>query len=127
MLLHTHLDADGAKNVTVRVRGQFVRHESVLFFDRGKLRKDMPFRDLLLSSALWTVNEKLGLFIWSDETRRNAEDLVLLMESRNAVQFEREIGFPAEWDGKLWLEPFNLQAATNGWFMFFLELDKVGK
>jgi hypothetical protein len=128
--LHVKFLSDASKNVAVWVRGRVgplgVGEPSRLveFFDMKKLSPDphgKSLRTLLLASALWTLQEKLGFYVWTSSERK-PEHLLLLMESRNAIRFEREMTLD-DWKGKLYLEPFNVTEVK--WFWFQLEFDKV--
>lgn len=130
MLLHTQILGDGPQNVTLRIRGRAgfgIRPESgrALCFEARQLQAG--FRTLQLTSALWTLNEKMGLLLWTHEAAEDPAELLLLMESRNGLRPDRPYQLPADWDGRLWLEPFNLENATCGWFSFTLEMDKIGR
>jgi hypothetical protein len=124
--LHTKLLGDASKNVTLWVRGQVepVDHglEEVFSLERfGPDARGHRPRTLLIQSALWTLQEKLGLYVWTD-TDRKPENLLLLMESRNFMRLDKEIVLE-DWKGKIYLEPFNI--TESKWFWFQLDFDKV--
>lgn len=125
MLLHTQTLGDASKNVALWVRGEVLPEDSMVELFRldqfaADARGKRP-RTVMLVSALWTLEEKLGLRIWTNKDRR-PEHLLLLMESRNFIRFDREM--PLEkWEGTLYLDPYNVPDPK--WFSFQLEFDKA--
>lgn len=127
MWLDMQLLGDASKNCIAWVRGQVVpednnRLEEFLCLDKvATAATGRRPRTLQFGSALWTLQEKLGLRIWTDSETR-PDTMLLLMESRNYLRLDR--GIPLEkWNGKLYLEPFNIPEPK--WFWFQLDFDKV--
>lgn len=129
MELNVQFLGDASKNCTAWVRGYVVPE------DQGKLAEFLNLEDiasaatgrrprtLQLASALWTLQEKLGLYIWTDSVSDNKLDkLLLIMESRNFLRLERDIQLE-NWKGKLYLEPFNVTEPKFFWFQ--LDFDKA--
>lgn len=120
---------DASKNLMVWVRGE-VRPggegKHTEFLDLHQVAVDAQGREartLILCSALWTLQEKLGIYIWTEpEAQRRPEKLLLLMESRNYIRSERGIILDP-WQGKLYMEFFNVTEPK--WFWFQLEFDKA--
>jgi hypothetical protein len=127
VLLHIERLGDASKNVAVWARGHVGPDDQGQVVELLDLEGFAPDqrnrrpRTIQLVSALWTLQEKLGLYVWTAEERK-PENLLLLMESRNFVRFDREITLE-NWKGKLYFEPFNVPEAK--WFWFQLEFDKV--
>lgn len=126
MELNVKLLGDASKNVGLWVRGLVdgAIAEPMLILDTKKLALDphgKQLRTLSLVSALWTLQEKLGFYVWTSQERK-PESLLLVMESRNSIRFDRDMPLDG-WKGQLFLEPFN--AAGPKWFWFQLEFDKV--
>jgi hypothetical protein len=78
-------------------------------------------RTLSLVSAMWTIQEKMGFRVWTEQDRK-PENLLLLMESRNFIRLDHPISLEG-WSGKLYLERFNVTEPK--WFWFQLDFDKV--
>lgn len=126
MDLHVKLLGDASKNVGVWARGWTDPEtpELTVLLDTKSLTVDphgKTLRTLSLVSALWTLQEKLGLYVWTSQERK-PESLLLIMESRNFIRFDRDMPLDG-WKGKLYLEPFG--AVDTKWFWFQLEFDKV--
>lgn len=126
MQLHTQLLGDASKNVALWVRGEVTPldtgPEELFSLDRfaPDARGKRP-RTVMLVSALWTLQEKMGIRIWTAPECK-PEHLLLLMESRNFIRFDREM--PLEkWGGIFYIEPFNVTEPK--WFSFQLEFDKA--
>jgi hypothetical protein len=128
--LHVKLLGDASKNVGIWVRGSVepvnggAAYPLVEIFDTKSLAVDphgKTLRTLSLVSALWTLQEKLGFYVWTNQERK-PESLLLIMESRNFIRFDRDMPLDG-WKGKLYLEPFGVVDAK--WFWFQLEFDKV--
>lgn len=127
MELNVQFLGDASKNCTAWVRGQ-VNQEDELKATEFLNLNDIAAaatgrrpRTLQLASALWTLQEKLGLYVWTEE-RKELKDLLLIMESRNFIRLERDISLE-NWSGKLYLEPFNITAPRMFWFQ--LDFDKA--
>lgn len=130
MELHIQRLGDASKNVAVWVRGEIFPvgisephglTKLISLDDFNLDQRGKKARTLLLVSALWTLQEKLGFYVWTAEERK-PEHLLLLMESRNFIRFDRELTLE-NWGGTLWLEPFNVNEPKMFWFQ--LEFDKV--
>jgi hypothetical protein len=125
--LHIQTLGDASKNVALWVRGQvdpedqYMRRELFRLDQFAADARGKRPRTVMLINALWTLQEKLGLMIWTSPERK-PEHLLLLMESRNFIRYDREM--PLEkWSGIFYLEPFNVPEPK--WFSFQLEFDKV--
>jgi hypothetical protein len=126
MDLHVKLLGDASKNVGVWARGRTNSETGQLteLLDAKKLAPDpngKHLRTLSLVNALWTLQEKLGLYVWTSQERK-PENLLLIMESRNFIRFDRDMSLD-DWQGKLYLESFGI--VDTKWFWFQLEFDKV--
>jgi hypothetical protein len=124
--LSVKLLGDASKNVAVWVRGKVEPGDCKIteVLDLKSIGDDARGRrprTVLLASALWTLQEKLGLYVWAAEERK-PENLLLLMESRNFIRMDKEIVLE-DWLGKLYIEPFNVPEPK--WFWFQLDFDKV--
>jgi hypothetical protein len=127
MQIHTQTLGDQSKNVALWVRGEAIPEDEYKVAELFSLDRFAPdargkrARTIMLINVLWTLQEKLGLRIWTSPACR-PEDLLLLMESRNFIRYDREM--PLEkWGGILYIEAFNVPAPK--WFSFQLEFDKV--
>lgn len=126
MELYTQLLGDASKNVALWARGRVAPNElgvvELFRLDQfGPDARGKRPRTLLLASALWTLQEKLGLYVWTSRERK-PEHLLLIMESRNFIRFDKEIVLE-KWEGTLYLEPFNVNETKLFWFQ--LDFDKV--
>lgn len=118
---------DASKNCIVWVRGcvhpdekepfQFLDLEDLATAATGRRPKTLQ-----LASALWTLQEKMGFRIWTSQETRPSQ-LLLIMESRNFIRFDRAITLDP-WSGKLYAEPFK-HLDEPKWFSFQLDFDKV--
>lgn len=124
--LCTKLLGDASKNCTSWTRGwadpgwhspaEFLTLNMVASAATGRRPRTMQ-----LVSALWTLQEKLGLFIWTAPEPR-PENLLLVMESRNFIRLDRPLSLD-NWEGRLYIEPFNVP--ERKWFWFQFDFDKV--
>jgi hypothetical protein len=127
--LSVQLLGDASKNCLVWVRGRVLADDPedrpmVEFLNLEEISTSASGRrprSLQLASALWTIQEKMGFYVWMSMSRRT-EDLLLVMESRNFIRFDRALLLD-KWPGKLYLEPFNVTEPK--WFWFQLDFDKV--
>jgi hypothetical protein len=124
--LHTQVLGDASKNVCLWCRGWVGTGDHALqeLFSLDQFKPDqrgVKARTLSLVSALWTLQEKLGFYVWTEPDRR-PDHLLLIMESRNFIRFDREMPLE-EWGGKLYLEAFNVPEPKLFWFQ--LEFDKI--
>lgn len=128
MEIHLDLLADHPKNVTLWVRGrtQSGQGGAVPLLALAKLAPaSPPTRSLLLASAVWLLEEKLALYVWMHEELRRPEDLLLVMESRNSLRYDKELPMHKEWEGGLWLTAG--KETVDRVFSFILDFDKVGQ
>lgn len=126
MQLSTKYLGDASKNCIAWVRGQVNPSDEggfTQFLDLEDISADAQQHrpsTLQFGSALWTLQEKLGLRIWMSRENK-VENLLLLMESRNSLRLDRALQLD-DWAGKLYLEPFNVNEPK--WFWFQLDFDK---
>lgn len=108
--------ADGNKNHTVLVTGAL---EADLL--EPAVVVTMPSPSLKLSSAIWLIQEKLGLILWW-----RGEELLFPMESRNSVRFDRSLDAPKDWDGRVLMTSFGFKsnAYSPKHFTLLLDFDK---
>ena len=85
------------RNVTLQIQGYLTEG------DLPPTKIECPEVSLKLTSMVWLVQEKLGLYL-----RWNKDGYPIPLESRNSVRLDSPIASPADWDGKLWLESYNL-------------------
>lgn len=117
-MIHTTVLADGGRNWTLQLIGEI---STDLALDEIKPDKAPPTK-IHLASAVWLIQEKMGLALWWDK----GQNLAIVMESRNSVRFENGLRPPKGWDGRFFLEAFNVripQAASKR-FIAHLEFDK---
>jgi hypothetical protein len=109
--------ADAGRNYTVRVVGIVSEplQECVLTHN-GRLR---------VARAVWLIQEKMGLTLWWGQ-ERTAENLMLVMESRNSVAYSPALQPPEAWDGKIWLRNFGIERVPEppAHFTFTLDFDR---
>jgi len=127
MLLATKFLGDASKNCTAWVRGELQPEDEgklIEFLDLEKIAVAATGRKattLQLASALWTLQEKMGLVIWTSEDAHPCHHMLLLMESRNFIRFDRTVQLN-DWDGKLYMEAFKVDERKRFWFQ--LDFDK---
>lgn len=126
MTILSKILGDGARNHQVLVTGFLESDcEPTIIVDLNKIR-GTP-RGVKVTSALWIIQEKMGLrLFWGIGQNRGADNLILIAESRNSVKFEDGLGSPqddSKWDRCIWLESFNCTLKPMG-FTFLLDLDK---
>jgi hypothetical protein len=116
----------GAKNHSILVKG-FVRSDftSTEILDMSDAIKSSGLKGLRLDSAVWAIQEKMGLYLWW-EKEHTEENLALVMESRNGMRFDEGLPSPRVddgWKGKLYLSSFKHQTTGIGPAAFVLLLD----
>lgn len=127
MDLNVQLLGDASKNCIAWVRGvvypsddmkltEFLKLDNVAAAATGR----RP-RTLQLASALWTLQEKMGFYLWMED-HYSPENMLLVMESRNFIRFDRAIQLD-NWKGTLYLQPFKVDEPKR--FMFQLDFDKA--
>jgi hypothetical protein len=104
---------DGPKNFRVIVRGiTKADFEPTPVLEVSRLgRPDSGWKGIRLDSAVWTIQEKMGLVLWWRKPEMEG-DMVFPMESRNAIRFEDGLSSPRfgeGWDGGLYLSGFNVE------------------
>lgn len=101
--------AGGNRNVTYQIRG---------ILSRDIAEPIEVAKGIKLSSAVWVVQEKMGLYLWW-----GPGDLIMPMESRNSVRFDTAIAPPDDWDGVLHLTSYNMGEGKKG-FLIVLDFDR---
>jgi hypothetical protein len=101
------------------------RQRNVTFHVRGLLEDDLPLtpvdlgdKTLKITSLLWAIQEKMGLYLWWD-----SNNLLLPMESRNAMRFDQALNAPANWNGVIYLSSFGWAAPRKAFFLI-MDFDK---
>jgi hypothetical protein len=104
---------DGVKNLKVLIKG-ILETDLTL----GPILKDLPHAKLM--SAIWLVQEKLGLVLWWSET-----ELIMPMESRNSFRLDRGWEPPKGWKGELLLSSYGIDNGPRPkHFVIELDFDK---
>ena len=102
--------AAGQRNVTFNVWG------TVSAFGDPDIEVDLGVKGLKLSSLVWLIEEKMGLYVC-----QKSGEVWIPMESRNSIRFDH--GLPVEED-KLLLRPFtNTGGESPMERSFFLVMD----
>lgn len=118
MTIAVNVLADGPRNCTVRVTGVLGRplEPTPIYAASVGLRFDR---------AVWLIQEKMGLALWWANTGQ-PEHLLLLMESRNSVNYSPGIGAPPGWDHQIWLTGFGFDRVPDApaIFCFTMDFDK---
>jgi hypothetical protein len=119
---------DGPKNVSVTVKGFCGGNFSpALILDITKLAAPtVGWKGLRLDSAVWAIQEKMGLYLWWGDKGDSESLLVLPMESRNAMRFDEGIPSPRisdGWEGKVYLSNFKFATVGEKFAAFFVLLD----
>jgi hypothetical protein len=105
---------DGSRNLTILVKGVLNEEMFLTPLLKGRTGK------MKLTSALWLVQEKLGLVLWWDK-----HQIILPMESRNSIRLDRGWNSPDEWKGEILLSSFNFELGPKPkYFVIELEFDK---
>jgi hypothetical protein len=110
--------ADAGRNYTVRVVG-IVNGDLVprqIITHNGRLR---------VARVVWLIQEKMGLTLWWGE-ERCADNLMMVMESRNAVAYSPPLQPPESWAGQIWLRSFGYDRVPDlpAHFTFTLDFDR---
>jgi hypothetical protein len=119
---------DGQKNFSILIKG-LVRgdFEATPIINTAKIQApNQGWKGLRLDSALWLVQEKMGLYLWWRKPE-GEEDLALVMESRNGLRFDEGLPSPRVekgWDGLMYLSSFNHQGGGPKGFVVLLDFDK---
>lgn len=120
---------DGQKNCSILVKGFVdVDFDPTPFLDISKLERPREgWKGLRLDSAVWVVQEKMGLHLWWGKPE-GEDDLVMPMESRNSVRLDEGLPSPRVekgWRGILYLSSFRANEMSGPKsFMFILDFDK---
>jgi hypothetical protein len=119
---------DGARNVQVLVTGVLERDcEPTAILDLDTLKATPAVK---VTSALWIVQEKMGLRLWWGTSEElTPENLIFIAESRNAVRFQDGLASPRntdKWDRKIWMAGYGFDSTlcTPKCFTLLLDLDK---
>jgi hypothetical protein len=126
--LNIRLLGDASTDCIVWVRGAVFPNDGFKLKEFMDLKQVAPAandrrpRTLQLATALWLLQEKLGLRIWTSESCE-PENLLLLMESRNSSRFDLPVPLDPWESKKLYLEPFNVTEIK--WFWFQLDFHKA--
>lgn len=117
-MIESKVLADGSKNYMVSVTGALDRDlaDSHTILDVSTLG-----RRLKLESAVWLIQEKMGLVLWWGKGTQ-----LFPMESRNALKLERGLDSPNDWDGTMQITSFGFDSntLTPKRFWFILDFDK---
>lgn len=124
----TQVIKGGGKNYSVLIKGRIVLDMAPeVIIDLEKIDpKVTDWRGIRLDSALWLIEEKMGLRLWWDK----GEDLILPAESRNSVRFDEGIPSPRVadgWEKKIWMSVFNFNlppVSPAKHFMLLIDFDK---
>lgn len=106
--------AAGSRNVSIQISG-FVKADDEDIFELANLEH----RGLKVTSVVFLIQEKAGLFLWWDKDRN---ELILPLESRGAFRFDTGLKCPDDWDGKIWAESFKVDEDKA--FLLLLDFDK---
>jgi hypothetical protein len=109
--LKTKQVAGGGRNVTYQIRGIVTEGD----FPLTEIKVG---KGLKLSSAVWVVQEKMGIQMWWIPT-----EPLLVMESRNSVRFETSLAPPEEWSGSLYINGFGFAGPPAHMKLFTIVLD----
>ena len=127
MDLNVQFLGDASKNCIVWVRGAVLPEDQMKLFpfmtidNLATAANGHRPKTLLLASALWTLQEKMGFYLWMHDSYEPA-NMLLVMESRNFIRFDRAIALD-KWKGTLYLQPFKIDEPKR--FMFQLDFDKA--
>jgi hypothetical protein len=103
--------ATGQRNVTFRVSG------TVMLSDRA-IELPTKHTKLKLTSLAWLIEEKMGFYLSWDQN-----SVLMPLESRSTIRLDQAIPCPDNWQGSLWLRPFNISKPKMAFFII-LDLDK---
>jgi hypothetical protein len=127
MDLNVQFLGDASKNCIVWVRGAVFAEDSMKLFPIMDLKdvasppSGKQVRTLQLASVLWTIQEKMGLYLWLAEEYLPG-NMLLVMESRNFIRYDKPLILD-NWAGKLYIQPFKVDEPKR--FSFHLDFDKV--
>lgn len=120
---------EGEKNFSVLIKGMTTDDFSpVPIIDlKGFRPPTSGWKGIRLDSAVWAIQEKLGLYLWWEKGKKET-DLILPLESRNGMRFDEGIPSPrvtadGGWGKQIWLSSFNTNIAPAGQKSFVLLLD----
>lgn len=106
----TEIVASGQRNVTIRISGAVL--------DAAPFQVKTEQLKLKLTAVAWLIEEKMGFHLSWDST-----SVLMPLESRNSLRFDQAIPCPENWQGSLWLKPFNFTKKQMAFFVI-LDLDK---
>lgn len=119
------------QNFSIRVLGECGGTEQPFeYIDLKELTKDhthkIEGKMLKLSSALWLIQEKLGVNLYWGGGKPSLDRLIFPMESRNSVRFEQGVMSPKEWNQVLTVETFGFSRdpVPTKRFVILLDFDK---
>lgn len=125
----TKIIRDGQKNCSILVKG-FVKEDfdPTPILDVSKLERPREgWKGLRLDSAVWAIQEKMGLHLWWSKPE-GVDDLILPMESRNSIRLDEGLPSPRMnegWRGIMYLSSFRAGDPPGlKSFMFILDFDK---
>lgn len=104
--------SENSRNISIVVKGTLTERLTATSID-------LPVHNAKLASLVWAIQEKMGLYLWETQ-----EHILLPMESRNAIRFDKSIVLP---DIKLWISSFNNDLISNQTpksFFIILDLDR---
>lgn len=107
------ITADALRNASVQISGGLPSQEEGKF----KLVK-FEHLGLKLTSVLFLIQEKAGLYLWWDE-----DNLILPVESRGAFKFDIGLKAPEDWDGQIWGQAFKTEEFDKA-FLLIMDFDK---
>ena len=118
-MLRIEIPQDG-KNITLQVTG---------FLLKGDLEPTpiyiSPGGGIRLDSAVWLIQEKMGIFLWRDK-----DDLLLPLESRGSARFDSGITLKKNvgWGGQLLISTFGFNSGITmkvKGFHLTLDMDRL--
>jgi hypothetical protein len=125
----TQIIKDGPKNFSLLIKG-FIKKDfdATPLFEIGKLTPPTGgWKGLRLDAAVWAIQEKMGLVLWWSKPE-GEHDLILPMESRNAMRFDEGLDSPRVekgWRGILHLSSFRVEEPPMPKrFFVLLDFDK---
>lgn len=133
-MLHSRILTSGNRNARILVTG-------ILECNLGPQKivrlEDLNCDALKIESAVWMLQEKLGLRLWWGQgdmvegyPEPSVYNFIFVMESRNGVKFEQGLNSPTrteKWDRCIWMDSFNFALAPEAkhkHFTFMLDFDK---
>jgi hypothetical protein len=129
--MYIQLIKDGEKNFSVLVRGWVEKDfNPVPIINIEKLVKPTAgWKGVRLDSVVWAIQEKMGFHLWW-ENEYKEENLILPLESRNAMRFDEGIPSPRVaqgWKKTIWLSSFKTLSQDPDLakhFFILLDFDK---